>query len=391
MAKMLPSYIKKHLSLDDLTSSRSTLQFMDTQEVVTQVQTAKAVGLSAGTCNLHFQKLEHMGLIQRVDSVSKSRGRSTILWALEQKKNFCLSLVFDIPFLQVDLVDFSGRVVLERYEDLTDVSGQLVLKKKIDGIMKDVIAYIQDADGHIRKTFVGLPGTLDPTTKKVLNVANFPVLNGMDFMLLMQEQYGLPCYCGSLGLVFYYGGIRMLPPETRTMVIHWDLGVGATAGVGESEILHYSNGLTYFDFGHVRIERDGHLCHCSQRGCLEAYVGGWAMIKALDHPDVQSLDRFMQAVLSGDVDAVRVAKEAAYLLGRNLYWAQQMMHIERLIFSGALSVIFPVVRSSLIKGLSKMFNEQEVAALDPMASTEVRVSLQQGAFQLARRQFFYAE
>lgn len=330
-----------------------------------------------------------MGLIHRVDTVIRARGRSSIVWALDRENNFYLSLVFDIPFFQAVLVDFSGRVIKEKYEDMTGVTSQLVLKKKIDRFICDVMVHVRETGGHIRQTFVGLPGILDPTTKKVLNVANFPVLNEMDFTLLIQEQYGLSCYCGSLGLVFYYGGIMMLPPETRTMVIDWDLGIGATAGVGESEILHYSNGLTYFDFGHVRIERDGHLCHCGHLGCLEAYVGGWAMIEALGNPDVQSLDLFIQAVLSSDADAVRVANDAAYLLGCNICWAQQLMKIERLVISGALSAIFPVVRPSLIRGLSKMFNEQEIAALDPVASTDVRVTMQQGAFRIAHRQFFF--
>ncbi|MFA6172589.1 MAG: ROK family protein [Kiritimatiellales bacterium] len=391
MTRILPSYIKNHLSLESLNSSRPLLQWIEKEGAVTQTNAAKAVRLSGGTCNLHFQKLEHMKLIHRVDTVNQGRGRSTIIWELEQGKNFCLSLVFDVPFFQAALVDFSGRVLMEQREDMTGLAGRKALERQLDKVVKAALACAHKAGGHIRQAFVGVPGILDPVSSVVVNAANFPVLNGMDFKTRMQDRHGIPCYCGSLGLAFYYGEIESLPPDARALVIYWDLGVGAAAGVGERVVSHHHSDLLLSEFSHVRIERDGRLCHCGRRGCLEAYVGGLAMLEALDSPDVKSLDQFMKAVLAGNADSVRVANDAAYRLGRNLCWVQQVMQSERLILSGPLSVIFPVVRPAFIKGLSEMFNEAEIAALNPEASGDAQAAMRRGAFRLARRLFFYPE
>jgi len=86
MKKELPSYISKRLTIEDLASSRGLLQLTDQLGVVTQRQAAQELGLSAGTCNLHFQKLEHLGLLHRAAEVG-GRGRSTIQWEIETENN----------------------------------------------------------------------------------------------------------------------------------------------------------------------------------------------------------------------------------------------------------------------------------------------------------------
>ena len=63
MKKELPSYISDRLSADGLSSSRGLLQLMDRLGVVTQRQAAKELGLSPGTSNVHFQKLEQSVLV----------------------------------------------------------------------------------------------------------------------------------------------------------------------------------------------------------------------------------------------------------------------------------------------------------------------------------------
>ena len=79
MKKKLPTYIASRLTFEDLASSRGLLQLTDRLGTVTQRQAAEDLGLSPGTCNLHFQKLEHLGLIRRASSVN-GRGRATIQW-----------------------------------------------------------------------------------------------------------------------------------------------------------------------------------------------------------------------------------------------------------------------------------------------------------------------
>ncbi len=391
MSRNLPSYIRNRLSFDDLSSSRSILQLIDKQGTVTQIQAAEAVGLSAGTSNLHFQKLEHMGLIRRADSIrAGGRGRTTIVWELEQEKNLCLLLVFDVPFFQATLVDFKGNVVLQKRQDLTGIEDSRALKTEVENFVNSAMVKTQRMGGAIRQVFAGVPGLFEPKSSIIKNAANFPALNGIDFREWMLEHYNLPCVCGSLGLAFYYGEALHLPADTRTMVVFWDLGVGAVAGVGERILSHTGESLLS-EIGHIRIRPNGRLCHCGRHGCLETYSGGWAMIEALNDKKIKSLEDLRIAVLSGHPAAVKTACDAARLLGSSLCWPLQIVQSERLVISGPLASIFPVIRSALMEGLSSIFEEKEIAILNPSASEDAQLAMQTGAYRFARRLFFYPE
>ncbi len=52
-------------------------------------------------------------------------------------------------------------------------------------------------------------------------------------------------------------------------------GVGGGAIIGGKLLEGHSNSAG--EFGHMTIVKNGRKCHCPNSGCLEAYVGGWAI------------------------------------------------------------------------------------------------------------------
>ncbi|MEN8254453.1 MAG: ROK family protein [Verrucomicrobiota bacterium] len=390
MKKQIPSYIASRLTFGDLASSRGLLQLVDRLGTVSQRQAAKELGLSPGTCNLHFQKLEHLGLIHRTAEVS-GRGRSTIQWEIEQKKNTCIEIVFDVPFVLAALTDFEGTVLLSEREELTGQENATQLEKLVDRFICKAKLVAKEYEVHIRQVFMGLPGILDPTHSKVLQAVNFPVLDGMDFKAMIEDRYDLPCYCGSLGEAFFYGELEQLPADARSLVLVWDRGLGIVAGAGNILISRGSNMLHLSELGHIRIAKNGKRCHCGRNDCLEAYVGGWAMIDELGRDDITNLNDLLHAIEAGDADALRVANDAARTLGENLSWPIQIMESERLIVSGPLSPIFKHVRPAMLEGLGALFSEDEIARLNPQSSKDPQRAIHTGAARLARYMYIYLE
>jgi predicted NBD/HSP70 family sugar kinase len=292
---------------------------------------------------------------------------------------------------QASLVDFNGTVVMEKREDLTGIADGPALEARVEDFVVAAVDRARETNLHIWQVFVGLPGILDPHTGMVVNAVNFPALNGIDFQSLMQTGYGLPCRCGSLGLAFFHGEIPRVACDAPAMVLYWDLGIGAVAGVGERVISHTNKDSLLSEIGHVGIVRDGKLCHCGRRGCLEAYTGGWAMIETLADNGIQSLESLRNAVLGGHAAALEVAGAAAYTLGKNLAWPLQVMKSERLIVSGPLSSIYPAIKDRFIEGLSTIFNDEQIKGLNPVSSLDSAHSMQYGAFRCALRQFFYPD
>lgn len=73
---------------------------------------------------------------------------------------------------------------------------------------------------------------------------------------------------------FRFGGAR----EADDMLLV-TLGTGVGGGiVSDGELLRGSEGIAA-EIGHLRVQPEGHRCGCGNRGCLEAYASGTALVR----------------------------------------------------------------------------------------------------------------
>ncbi|MCI4336373.1 MAG: ROK family protein [Thermoplasmata archaeon] len=91
-------------------------------------------------------------------------------------------------------------------------------------------------------------------------------------------------------------------------------GLGGGAVIDGRLVVGASNAAT--EFGHLTIVSDGRRCTCGNRGCLEAYVGGWAIAERARERVVAdpSAGRSLvetAAVSVRDLEAVHVVRAAA--------------------------------------------------------------------------------
>jgi predicted NBD/HSP70 family sugar kinase len=395
MAKEIGSYVKKRLDFSNLSSSRRLLCLLDERGALSQPEAAALLAMSAGSCNLHFQRLEHEGLIGRVDKRSEGRGRPTLIWDVDRSRNACITLVFDVPFFRAALCDFSGTVIEEFREDLTGVSDQAALLKRISECIRSAQQTMAARGGTIRQLYAALPGLLDPRSGEVVSAVNLPVLNGLNLKQALEKRFRIPCHAGSLGPAFYYGELEHWPQDRVTLLIHWDLGVGFVFGQGRRILTLHANAdgesPLISELGHVRVAREGHPCHCGQQGCLEAYVGGWAILKSIANPQVSTLPQLVDAVHAGDREALAETRKAARFLGRHLAWPLQLMKVQHIVISGPFAPALPPATAAFQRGLGTLFTPQEVDRLSIRISEDPETQVQRGAYTLAKRLYLYPD
>jgi glucokinase len=125
---------------------------------------------------------------------------------------------------------------------------------------------------------VGMPGLQDEQGR-VESASNLPSLNGVDLRGEVSRITGLPAAMeNDMNTValgeYHFGGHRV---NGNLLVVYIGTGVGA-ALVQRGRLLRVASGCLG-DPGHVLVERDGRLCRCGARGCLEAYASGWALLE----------------------------------------------------------------------------------------------------------------
>ena len=83
------------------------------------------------------------------------------------------------------------------------------------------------------------------------------------------------------------------------------VGTGVGGGIVAGGTLQFGAAGTAGELGHITIEVGGRKCHCPNYGCLEAYVGGWAIAERAQEA-VQAHPRQGQWLLrhAGSVSAI---------------------------------------------------------------------------------------
>ncbi|SKB04623.1 ROK family transcriptional regulator [Aeromicrobium choanae] len=146
----------------------------------------------------------------------------------------------------------------------------------------------------------------------------------------------------------------------------WRLGAGRghqdlvyikiASGVGCGLVLdgriHHGGLGTAGELGHLTIDESGPLCRCGSRGCLEAYVGGAALI-AQYAPTGGELDvpGFVERALRGDQGARRLIEDAGRHLGEAVAAVANLLGPEVVVIGGDLAaagdLLLDEVRASM--------------------------------------------
>ena len=96
------------------------------------------------------------------------------------------------------------------------------------------------------------------------------------------------------------------------------------------------------ELGHTKVQLDGALCRCGQRGCLEAYVADFALVReaavALDGdlpPRGQVLEALFAQAKDGNAAARAIFDRAGRYLGLGLANVANLFDPNRIILSGS--------------------------------------------------------
>jgi predicted NBD/HSP70 family sugar kinase len=122
------------------------------------------------------------------------------------------------------------------------------------------------------------------------------------------------------------------------------VGTGVGAGIiANGRTLRGAQG-TAGDLGHIpadvpELAGAPPLCRCGQLGCVEAYAGGWAILRDLVAAGrhVKTVDDVVLAVVNGDPVATSLVRQAGRVLGAGVADAVGLLNPAVIVIGGQLS------------------------------------------------------
>ena len=213
---------------------------------------------------------------------------------------------------KIGLVDADGNIIFTTIVKTDSMEG---FEKTIQRLSKILLQQVKSFDlnfDDVQSVGVGVPGPV-LNSRVVKFWANFPWKNGVDLALEFEKNLGKPVKADNDVNVITLGEMWKGSAQGYKNVLGLAIGTGIGGGIiVDGKLVSGENGAGG-EVGHIKVERDGKLCGCGQKGCWEAYASATGLIReAQSRLAVNKTNGLYEQVIGRDLEAkdiFDVAKE----------------------------------------------------------------------------------
>lgn len=302
---------------------------------IARVEIARYLALSPATVTVLTRDLVREGLVREVDQAPSSGGRPAILLGLVAEAAHAIGVKIAADRLAAVMVDLEGEP-LGLTERPFDAGAPDAVERLGDGLAEIVDEWSRSAP-RVLGVGLGVPGVVDARSG---GTVESPVLGWRSLPLgtRLQERLGLPVLIdndvNTLAVAERLYGRGRTVEHFVTVTIGRGVGLGIVVG---GELYRGARGGAG-EFGHVRVVDDGPLCHCGNRGCLEALVSDAALVEAARAAGVirqhDGIDRLRAKADAADTTACAVYAAAGEVLGRAVAGLVNVLSPQLVLVSG---------------------------------------------------------
>ncbi len=307
---------------------------------------SRLLAISPASVSAISAELLAAGLVEEVDGASRdsTRGRPPVALAVAPRAYYVAGIKLSDDAHSAVILDFAGELVGEA----TLPSGahrQPVARTLVEteSVLDAAILSAGLSRADLWGVGLGLPGVIDHARGIALWS---PILAERDTHLgaILSERLRLPVTIDNdanlLTLAELWFGHGRTMTDFAVVTIENGVGMGL---VLQNRLFRGGSGLG-MELGHTKVQLDGALCRCGRRGCLEAYVADYALVReaqtALDwNRDTaesarQLLDSLYEHAKDGHAGARSIFRRAGRYLAVGLANVYQLFDPNLIIISG---------------------------------------------------------
>lgn len=308
---------------------------------VPRIDLAERTGISRATVTTITAELLREGLIEEIENESlpreKGRGRPRVNLKIRGAARLLAGAKIAHQSVSMALMDFEGTVLAHGEERLP---APVLAPEEMAGFLAEMLAGLARGIGReladLSGFGVGIAGVVDAPRGFVYWSPSLSRRN-LSFGEMLERRIGIPTFLDNdanlVALAEKTFGLGR--DHSDFIVVTLESGVGMGIVIG-GEIYRGTRGCGA-EFGHTKIEPDGAPCRCGQRGCLEAYVAEYALVReararGLDGPG--GLGALLDAARAGDGRAEAVLARAGHVFALGLANIVNIFDPELIIIAG---------------------------------------------------------
>ncbi len=246
------------------------LKMIATGAVTTRLELAESLGLSKMAITNIVSEMTEMGLLVKSKAVSsKQPGRTPCTLEISEKAPKLIGLRIGRMSCEAAVCDMNLRIL---HRESAQMESDMTEEKLIFLVFQLLDTLLCQVKENVVAIGVASIGPINAKTGTILKPYFFYGIENVEIVKKIRERYQLP--------VFFENDNQSAVLAESLYGIgrgHKDiLYVGLGNGIGSGII---SNGQRFYnatglqpELGHVSIDRNGQICPCGNRGCVEIYL-----------------------------------------------------------------------------------------------------------------------
>jgi glucokinase len=266
----------------------------------------------------------------------------------KQKKLLAIGIDVGGTKLEVDLIDQSGKLLYREQYPTRVKEGFEQVEKEIAEAIRQMQKKV---DSPISAVGVGLAGQID-SERGIVKFAPNLKWNDVHLKEDLERLTNLPFMitndvrAATWGEWLYGEGVGC--KDLICMFVGTGIGAGIVSG---GQMLTGSNNSAG-EIGHMTIMMDGPICSCGNRGCFEAFAGGWAIAKRAKEEIAKNPEKGKKILNDGKVKLENITAKSVIqaALDNDILGKEIIEETTKALIAGSIGIINAFNPSRFILG-----------------------------------------
>ena len=338
-----------------------------TDAPISRAQIAKETKLTPPTVSSNVKELIEQGIVIESKLGESQGGRKPTMLLINQKAFYVIGVDAGPEKIDCILVDLAGSIIQRSSSRLTTP----ITNEQYLTILKDCIHTCMQSTPAIMDNMIGIGvamhGVVEVKTgtslfAPILGLTNIPIKEELEKEFMLSVKVENDARAMALG-ESWFGDQGEVDSMLAVNIGH---GVGAGLVI-DGKLYHGAQDIAG-EVGHMTIDLHGEVCECGNRGCLQTFITGPALVRrakksllAVDGENQQiSGEKIYELAISGHEDFRTLLRETGEIIGIGLTNLIHIINPEKIVLGGGVTKSGQFILPEILKTI-------EERALTPQA------------------------
>ena len=241
---------------------------------ISRADIARSTRLTATTVSTIVTEYMEIGLVEEKGSMVLARGKPPTLLSIVDDAYHLIGLDLARSEFQGAVMNLRGEQIYQTSIAIDGQTGEAALNEVYE--LTDRL--LEKASSPLLGIGIAAPGLIDSENGIVRHAVNFG-WQELPLQDLLTERYDVPVRIANDNHVAVLAEQTFGDHKGNQDLVVVKVGHGIGAGIILNGKLFYGAGHGAGEIGHVRVVKNGEVCTCGNRGCLETVASSRAIVK----------------------------------------------------------------------------------------------------------------